>query len=302
MIWTFIKKNFFDGWENIGNVIVANLLQIPFIGLIVLVLVKKEFKGPLTFFEIINESEVDGPFYFFQTDLTKDYLTNFDIIKAAIIFLSVFLAVVFAAAYAKSAFSISNYESVKAGDYFKNIGWAFKETAGLGLVIACIVMSFIVGIPVYLYQYFHLGQMYGLILAGILFCFLVTMLLALQWFVALKVNFGFDFKKTFSKCFVILFDNFGFSVFMAFYSAVFFALSCLLLFFMPGLCGINLGYINALKLRLYKYDWLDQHKDLKNAKDRKNVPWDALLKEDKDILSKKSLKTMLMPWKDKNED
>ena len=50
MIWTFIKKNFFDGWENIGNVIVANLLQIPFIGLIVLVLVKKEFKGPLTFF------------------------------------------------------------------------------------------------------------------------------------------------------------------------------------------------------------------------------------------------------------
>ena len=71
---------------------------------------------------------------------------------------------------------------------------------------------------------------------------------------------------------------------------------------MPGLCGINLGYINALKLRLYKYDWLDQHKDLKNAKDRKNIPWDALLKEDKDILSKKSLKTMLMPWKDKNED
>lgn len=302
MIWTFIKKNFFDGWENIGNVIVANLLQIPFVGLIVLILFKKEFKGPLTFFEVIDETHFDGPFYFNQTDLTKDYLTNFDIVKAAIIFVSVFLAVVLAAAYAKSAFSIANYESVKAGDYFKNIGWAFKETWGLGLVVAFIFMSFIVGIPVYLYQYFHLGEMYGLILGAVLFLFLVTMLLALQWFVALKVNFGFDFKKTFSKCFIILFDNFGFSLFMALYCTVLFALSAVLLFFMPGLCGINLAYINALKLRLYKYDWLDQHKDMKNAKDRKNVPWDALLKEDKELLSQKSIKTMLMPWKTKNED
>ncbi len=274
MIGFFIKKNFFDGWENLSSIIVSNLLTLPFVAFIF-----------FTFW-------IGGPIIIFNG------VGSVVLLQAASLFFGVALIIVFSSAYAKNAISIINSEGTKCSDYFKNLGWAFKENLGFGFLVSFIVTSLAVGVPFYIY----LNSFYGVMIASFLLCFALIVLLALQWYIPLKVLLGFKFKKTILKCFDILFDNFAFSLFMALYSTVLFACSVVLLFFMPGFSGIVLGYVNALKLRLYKYDWLEQHKNLKGAKDRKNIPWDALLKEDRDAMSKKSLKRLFTPWRSDIED
>lgn len=274
MIGLFIKKNFFEGWENIGNIIVSNLLTIPFIGLIFLGFL---LNGSINLFNGV------GSMVLFQ---------------AASVFFGTPILVVLAAGYCKNAVAIANHESGKCGEYFKNLGWALKNTLGFGFLCGFILTACSVGIPFYV----QVDPFYGPLIAGFLMFFSAIVLLAFQWFIPLKALLGFKFKKTLSKCFDVLFDNFAFSLFMALYTFVLFACSTILLFFMPGFAGMVLAHVNALKLRLYKYDWLDQHKDKKGIKDRKNIPWEALLKEEEDFIGKKSIKSLFLPWKSEKED
>ena len=70
----------------------------------------------------------------------------------------------------------------------------------------------------------------------------------------------------------------------------------------PGLNGILLSSTNALRLRLYKYDWIEKMSendpDFEKNRDKRNeVPWDELLAEDKESLGPRKLSSFLFPWK-----
>jgi hypothetical protein len=56
--------------------------------------------------------------------------------------------------------------------------------------------------------------------------------------------------------------------------------------------------VNALRLRLYKYDYLEAHPEIKTAKERRIIPWDELIQEDKDALGPRSFKSFIFPWKE----
>jgi hypothetical protein len=62
----------------------------------------------------------------------------------------------------------------------------------------------------------------------------------------------------------------------------------------PGVGGLLLGQSVALKLLMYKYDWLEENPE----GDRKHVPWDELLYEERESVGHRSLKGMIFPWKD----
>lgn len=269
MIWFLLKKNFFDGWENIINILVPNIMCLLVLGLV--------FVGYLFGFSF-NPISI---------------LLVYSIVLFGIAFI-----IVFTGAFAKNALNIANGESATVGDYFANIKDAFKNYFKFAILVSFLIVSVVIGVPLYI----GLNSTYGVTLGMVLLLFGIFMMLALQWFIPLKVMLGFDFKKTLKKCFVILFDNFAFSLFMALYSLVLGVLSIFLLTFLPGVNGILLGYINALRLRMYKYDWLDQHPEYKGIKERKNIPWEALIKEDEQILGKKSFKSLFMPWKGDHED
>lgn len=266
MIWFLIKKNFFDGWENIINLVVPNLVCDVFV---------------LTVF---------FGYRFFRFP--------FSIASLVIIFTGLTLLFVAAGAFGKNAFSIASFESAHVSSYFKNMGQAFKDYLKFGMITALVILSGVTGVPLYI----GINGFVGFMLAMILFVFVLIMLLGLQWFIPLKEILKLDFKKTFKKCFVILFDNFAFSIFMFVYAAFLLTVSVFLCLFMPGFSGIVLAYVNALRLRLYKYDWLDQHSDLKNAVARKNIPWEALIKEDSDMLGKKSIRSLFKPYAGDHED
>ena len=85
---------------------------------------------------------------------------------------------------------------------------------------------------------------------------------------------------------------------MALYTIVLLTASTVLVFLMPSFTGITLAQINALRLRLYKYDWIEQHPELTSRKDQKNIPWKALLQQDKETLGPRNIRSFIFPWKD----
>ena len=62
--------------------------------------------------------------------------------------------------------------------------------------------------------------------------------------------------------------------------------------------GITIGNTNALRILLYKYDYLEEHPELRTKKERRCIPWNELIREDKEILGPRKLRSFLFPWKD----
>jgi len=107
-----------------------------------------------------------------------------------------------------------------------------------------------------------------------------------------------NFKKCLKKCFIVFFDNTGFSIFMAFYNLVMIVLSVFFVGFVPSLAGILIADTNAMRLRLYKYDYLEEHPELKTKKERKQIPWEELLYDDKETLGPRNFKSFFFPWRE----
>lgn len=259
MIWFFIKKNFWDGWENIGNLVVPNLMTLGVLALM--------FVGYLFGFS------------FNPISLLLMYI---------MVILGIACIIVFESAFADNAKEIADFGTAKYSGYFSQIGKAFKENFKFGLMTGFLVVSAVTGVPLYI----HMDSFYGVALGMVLMLFVCIVMLAFQWYIPLRSLLNMAPKKALKKCFVVLFDNFAFSIFMEFYCIVLLVMSIVCLTTMPGACGILLARTNALRLRLLKYDWLDQHPEQKAQGVRKNIPWSALIQEDKRLLGNKGFKDL----------
>ena len=93
-------------------------------------------------------------------------------------------------------------------------------------------------------------------------------------------------------------DNTGFSIFMALYTIILGALSILPIGFFPSIAGIGIAKANAFRLRMYKYDYLEEHPELKTPRERRNIPWEELIFEDRETLGPRKLRSFLFPWKE----
>ena len=89
-------------------------------------------------------------------------------------------------------------------------------------------------------------------------------------------------------------DNPFFTLFLAVYQVINTLLSLLLAFLAPGFTGISLACSVATKLLLFKYDYLEENPEA----NRKAIPWDDLLYEEREAVGPRSLKGMIFPWKD----
>lgn len=259
MIGFFFKKAFFDGWDHLFALFLLNL---GFCGIIVLGLAV----GPL--------------------------------IKSAVFF-NVFIS--FLIFFIGFWFSVSSFALNRDADYGS---FGFKELPGImkaallpgleyGLVMNFVYYAVTVGLPFY----FSVGKFISYLAAGILIWVSLFALVAMQWFLPVQARMGGGFRKAFKKSFLLFADNPGFSFSLALYNLVSLALSLFLALLMPGFAGVALASDDALRLRMYKYDWLEQHPGL-DARARKDIPWDELLAEDRELVGKRTLKGMIFPWKE----
>lgn len=261
MIGFFIKKAFFNGWDNLFQILLVNIVVLV-IGF--------------------------GGFYLAGISAKTVYLSLF--ILLAIILLEGTLLLGVSVVFAK----VADYSCFAFGDVIAAIKETWKHGLLYSALIALLILVFSIVVPYYL----GIGNFFGFTLAIVMFWLAVILTLSLQWFMPIRSQLDKNFMKSIKKCFIIFFDNPGFSIFMFLYSFVLLALSCVLVLLMPGIAGLLLAQNEAFRLRMYKYDWLEKNPDIDIKKARKEIPWAELLAEDKETVGTRTLKNFIFPWKD----
>ena len=264
MFGFIIKKNFCDGWDNLLSVIMANLVFLfSGIGLVLL----------------------NGLASRSQSEL---------LVLLVLIFSVVFLSILIFA-YSDSAAHIANFEGIHMLDFFKAIPGAIKDGALFGLMNAAVFLISSFSIRYYIVES---GTLLGFAMGCVIFWVDFFYLLAMQWFIPIRALMHNNFKKCFKKSFIILFDNTAFTLLLGIYNLILLVLSVVCIGFFPSMTGLLISNTNALRILLYKYDYLEEHPELKTKSERRQIPWDDLLAEDREILGPRNLRSFIFPWKD----
>lgn len=256
MFWFTIKKTFFDFWDNMLTMV---LLNVGFLILVALLLAGLQLAGgqPIVFLLIA---------------------------AGGVVMLTIALGVT-----AELVNALADYQPIN----FKQALPALRRTWKPACVFAALLLSQMVMARLVIPWYLKLGSLIGIGIAGALFWTNLAWLLASQYFFPLRSRLGTSIKKIPGKCLLLLFDNTLFTLALAFGALVLLFLSSVTAFLLPGIATILLWYQVALKLRLYKYDYLATHPTAK----RRAIPWPELLAEDRERVGERSLRQMIFPWK-----
>jgi uncharacterized membrane protein YesL len=253
-----IKKAFFDLWDNLIAVALMNL------GLIFLMIL------PLVAAPSLAQGSLVAGLLLFLAGM--------------VVF---FIGLGIASRYAMEIVHYRRPEFSSFPAFFQET-WKFSAVIGVLATLAGFLLF--VAFPVY----GSMGNIFGLIGFALVFWLTVVVVLAMQYLFPIHNQMGNGVKKSLSKSFLILFDNTGFSVGLAIGSLVILALSVFTAFLLPGVAGLLLWHQVGFKLRLYKYDYLEENPEAS----RKQIPWQALLMEERDRVGKRTFKGMIFPWKE----
>ena len=266
------KKNFCDGWDNLFTVVVINVLfLISMVGVILL-------SSFVT--QHLNENTTDMAFYLIQT---------------GILFIGIFIFNIIDFAFGELSQKIANFEGIHLLDFFKRIPGVLLDAFLFSLLTIVIVFISVYSLTFYILQQ---QTIMGLFVGALLFWIDIIIALSLQWFVPIRSTFHNKFRKCLKKCFIIFMDNTGFSIIMGLYHLLLTALSILPIGFFPSITGLSISKHNAFRLRMYKYDYLEEHPELTTAKDRKKIPWEELIYDDREAHGPRKLRSFLFPWKE----
>ncbi|MDR0998001.1 MAG: hypothetical protein LBL70_02955 [Treponema sp.] len=262
MIGFLIKKNFFDLWDNLFRVALINLGFIA-----------------------------SAAFPVFIPGLLEPVLP----LSIGAMFIGILWCIMYLAAAAYSLGKVSDYSSFGFGDFFRG----FKEVWPAGLVMGLFVFLIWLLFTVIIRFYLGIGSIIGLLLAALIFWLAVLGIVSFQFLFAVRTRLDTKMSKVVKKCFIFFFDNPGFCIFVFIYGVISLILSGFLAFLMPGPGGVLLFLDEALRLRLLKYDWIEENSATNpDAAKRKNIPWDALLIDEREKTGTRTFRSFIFPWKD----
>ena len=278
MIGFLIRKSFYDLWDNMFKIVIMNL------GFIALAAI------PIFIPRLIS------------------LFIDSQALEIAVIALGILLCSVYLSTAAHTVKSVSDYGSFGFSDFTRNLKRAWPAGLVMGLFIFLLFIILFIVMPFYL----SIESVMGLILGAVVFWTTVFGLLSFQYYFAVcarlinhndsdglqmarnKPLSGADLIKAFRKCMIILLDNSGFSFFLILHNTVVLIISFVLALMFPGPIGLLLYVDEALRLRLLKYDWLEANPDA----NRRKIPWDALLIEEREKTGTRTFKSFIFPWKD----
>lgn len=267
-----LKKNFCDGWDNLLSVVITNAIWLlSGFGLFLLM---------MTVIKMVPDEDPS--------------LLNYILIGSVFVFICVHFSII-GFAYGDTAASIANFEGIKILDYFKAIPGVLKDAIPFGLLVAAIIIISGFGFDFYFLQS---QSLVGFFAGGIIFWFDIFCLLSFQWFLPIRSLMHNSFLKCLKKSFIIFFDNTGYSIFWFLHNIIMLVPSVLMFGFCPAFAGLLIANTNALRIRLYKYDYLEEHPELKTKKERRQIPWEELIYDDREALGPRKLKSFLFPWKE----
>ncbi len=257
MFGFLIKKSFFDMWDNLFRIVIINL------GYLVVFAV-------LLYFPLLFKS-IPILFYF-----------------------SMIIGIVLVSIYTGSASRFTSEIADYEAPGFKEFLDYLKETYRSSLIFALLNIVLIFLLSIAFPTYGRMKSIFGPVAFSFLFWLTIVWILSIQYFFPIQSRLDKNFKKIMKKMFLLFFDNFAFSIGLFIGSVFILAISAFTAFLLPGIGTILLWLNVALKLRLYKYDYLEEHPDTKKS----DIPWDALLLADREKVGKRTLKGMIFPWKE----
>ncbi len=170
---------------------------------------------------------------------------------------------------------------------------ALKATWPTSLLFAGFNLLLVFLLRVAFPVYGQLKSFVGPLASSFLLWVMIFWVLASQFYFPIQSRLDRHFLKMLKKSFLLFLDNPGFTFGLFLVSLLVLALSVFTALLLPGSATILLWHNAGLKLRMYKYDHLE-----KNPGDRRRIPWDALLVEDRERVGKRTLKGMIFPWKE----
>jgi len=254
MFGFLVKKAFFDMWDNLFRVLIMNL------GYIVILAI----------------------FY-----LLSSLLPGLFIVTGLV---GLALLTVYTGGVSRMCADIADYRQPGFADFFRFVRESFPSSLLLALTIG--VYGLIVSVAFSFYG--GLKSIFGPLAVALLFWVTVAGLLAAQYYFPIQSRLDRKFRKIARKTFLVFFDNPGFSIGLAFGALIVMGVSVFTALLVPGVTTVLLWWNVACKLRLYKYDWLEQNP----GANRRHVPWDALLVEDRERVGKRTLRGMIFPWRE----
>jgi len=252
-----LKKSFFDFWDNLFKVILMNA------GYTLIFLIF----GSLSFLLKFN-------FYAFISVF---------LIGAAFLF-------IYSGAVSLTAWDIINHKEMSFSDFFRYIKDSWKTSLLFFALFAVYIFIMISSLPFYI----SMKNIFGVICASLLFWLGLAFVLMFQYVFPVYSQLDKSFKKSVKKSFLILMDNPLFSIYLFLVSCVLFIISFFTGFLIPGVGYIMIWVNTGLKIKLYKYDYLEKYPDTP----RNKIPYKDLYKEDDDLIGKRSLKNLIFPWRD----
>lgn len=268
MFGFFLKKSFCDFWDNLLYCFFCN-----------------------TFLLIGGAAVILGMSSLANAPALSESLQMITSIGLSVI--GTFVVVMFYVNLNRHAKEIAFYKAPSLKETFQGIGSNWKEALVLIVMIIAIVLIVLVGIPFYL----HMGSLFGLFLASMLFWAVFITILAMQWFLPLRAQLDDPVLKSVRKSFLLFFDNPGFTLGMFLYTLVLTVLSVFLVGLMPSFMGLLVERNVALKLRMYKYDWIEEHPEVPLKEVKNHLNWYDLLEYDRDTIGPRTLKSFIFPWK-----
>ena len=217
-------------------------------------------------------------------------LTPFPVLGMIALIIGILWCFVYLSAAALSLKAISDYGTFGFEDFLDNLKTMWPFGLGMGVLAFFGYYLLTMVIPFYL----GMASLFGLLLAAFTFWVLVVAFLSLQFFFAIRSRLETNPVKALKKCFIIFFDNPLFSIFSLFHNLFILGISVFLIFLFPGPAGALLFLDEGLRLRLMKYDWLQANPEA----NRKDIPWDAILIDEREKTGTRSLKSFIFPWKD----
>jgi uncharacterized membrane protein YesL len=211
-------------------------------------------------------------------------------VTLVILAVGVVLLFLYVGAASLAARDIANYEGIE----WRSLWSYFKETWKTSLIFGIINFALVFLLSVAFPVYTGMGSLFGIAAAAVLFWAYVIWLLATQFFFAVRAQLDTSFGKVLKKCFILFFDNTGFAIGSFIVLAFLVAVSVFTAFLIPGIMGILIWIQDGVKLRVFKYDYLEENPEA----NRKQIPWDALLVEDRERVGKRSFRGMIFPWKE----
>jgi uncharacterized membrane protein YesL len=252
-----VKKTFFDMWDNLFRILLMNLGYIAVFALLFLLAPVFSTTPPLFF---------------------------------AVVAVGIALFAVHTGAVSRMCSEIADYRQPGFTEFFRFA----KESLPSSLLLALIICLYAAIVSISFPYYGGMKNLVGPLAVAVLFWVTIVLVLAAQYFFPIQSRLDRKFRKISRKTFLLFFDNPGFSIALLFCALLVFLVSVFTALLLPGLATIFLWWNGALKLRLYKYDWLEANPGAK----RNKVPWDALLVEDRERVGKRTLKGMIFPWKE----